>query len=56
MREEVDWIMASADQERMARAILLRYFNRYLRDRGVISEREYLRLVYLIETKYLEPK
>lgn len=44
--------MTSADKERVARAIWLKYYNRYLRDRGVITEREYLRLVHLIETKY----
>ena len=48
--------MISADKERMAHAIRLKYYNRYLRDRGVITEREYLRLVHLIQSKYPEPK
>lgn len=40
-------------RERAAR-ILLEYYNRYLRDKKVITESEYLRMASLIRSKYPE--
>ena len=48
--------MAHSEKEQMQKHLMLHYFNRYLRDRGTITEREYLRLSYLISCKYPVPE
>lgn len=45
--------MADA-KDQMRKQITLLYYNRVLRDRGVITQQEYLRLAHLIQTKYPE--
>ena len=47
--------MEKAKKETVHKHITLNYYNRYLRDRGTITEREYLRLAHLINTKYPIP-
>ena len=47
--------MESSKKEIAQKHITLCYFNRYLRDRGTITEREYFRLSHLINTKYPFP-
>ena len=47
--------MTSPAKERMQKNILLCYYNNYLRDHGVISEQEYLRLSSLINSRYPIP-
>ena len=47
--------MEKAKKETVQKNILLSYYNRYLRDRGTITEREYLRLSHLINSKYPIP-
>lgn len=32
--------------------LVLRYFNRYLRDRGMITESEYIRMIHKIQSRY----
>lgn len=40
--------------EKMQRMLTLLYYNRVLRDRGVITQQEYLRLAHLIQKRYPE--
>ena len=47
--------MTASSKERMQKNITLCYYNRYLRDHGVISEQEYLRLSSLINSRYPIP-
>lgn len=44
--------MADGEKVRLQKELTLLYYNRYLRDRGVITEREYLRMGHLIRNKY----
>ena len=48
--------MAQSEKQQMQKHIILQYFNRYLRDRGTITEKEYLRLSHLIACKYPVPE
>lgn len=48
--------LAYSEKECLQRNLILRYFNRYLRDQGAITEREYLRLSHMIDSKYPPPK
>lgn len=47
--------MEHPQKESVCKNVILCYYNRCLRDRGVISERDYLRLSHLINTKYPAP-
>lgn len=48
--------MAHSKKEQMQKHLVLQYFNRYLRDQGTITEKEYLRLSHLIACKYPAPE
>lgn len=44
--------LASSEKDHVQKSIMLSYFNRYLRERRVINEQEYLRLSSMINSKY----
>lgn len=44
--------MADSRKVWLQKELTLLYYNRYLRDRGIITEREYLRMGHLIRDKY----
>lgn len=43
------------EKQRISNNLTLCYYNRYLRDRGIISEQDYLRLLHLINHRYPMP-
>lgn len=43
-------------KQSLQKSLWLSYFNRYLRERGVISEEEFRRLALRINTKYKTEK
>ena len=47
--------MADGEKVRLQKELTLLYYNRYLRDRGVITEREYLRMGHLIRNNPQQP-
>lgn len=47
--------MEKANKEAVQKNIMLSYYNRYLRDHGTITQRDYLRLAHLINAKYPIP-
>ena len=47
--------MEKAKKEAVQKNIMLSYYSRYLRDHGAITQREYLRLSHLINSKYPIP-
>lgn len=55
LREEVAGMDQSA-KETVYKNITLCYYNRFLRDAGVITEREFHSLMHLINTKYPIPQ
>ena len=42
-------------KDNTSKNLTLCYYNRYLRDRGIITEQEYLRMVQMINLKYPLP-
>ena len=48
-------MLTASSKEHIQKNIMLCYYNRYLRDHGIISEQEYLRLSSLINSRYPIP-
>lgn len=44
--------MKAPDKETMKKYLQLQYWNQYLRQQGVISQREYLQMANLIRKRY----
>ena len=53
--QEVMTVEHSAEKQRISNNLILSYYNRYLRDCGIITEQDYLRLLHLINHKYPMP-
>ena len=45
----------SQKENNVCKNLTLCYYNRYLRDRGIITEQEYLRMLHLINAKHPVP-